>query len=95
MDLEHRQIIAGSLDHDLPPRLLLRTRTTLTTTEEGLYRSYVEQRSGPIDHALKDLVQAAAFVEKQVAAVLRLIDRKLEMALPFLGAILGEIAVFG
>src|ERR1022692_3113951 len=90
MDLEHRQIVAGSLDHDFPSRLLLLpTAATLATTEDRLDRPDVQGRTRAINHSLKNFLQDAAFVEQQIATVFRLINRELipKAALLLLGHI--------
>src|SRR5260370_10184754 len=97
MDLEHRQIVAGSLDHDLPSRLLLLpTAATLATTEDRLDRPDVQRRTRAINHSLKDFLQNAAFVEQQIATVFRLINRELvtKSALLLLGHIQSQAQTY-
>src|SRR5260370_26389529 len=97
MDLEHRQIVAGSLDHDLPSRLLLLpTAATLATTEDRLDRPDVQRRTRAINHSLKDFLQNAAFVEQQIATVFPLINRELvtKSALLLLGHIQSQAQTY-
>jgi hypothetical protein len=55
------------------------------TTEDGLHRRNVQGRPCAVHHALEHLVQHTPFVEEQVAALLRLINReRLMKAAPLL-----------
>jgi hypothetical protein len=87
VDLEHRQVIRRSLDHDPQSRRLLafESSRTLFGSEDGLELLDVQSAAGAINDTLKNLLHHTATREHQVATVLCLIDRVVVVEIgPFL-----------
>src|SRR5436305_14896472 len=74
MDLEDRQIIRGSLDHDLASRLAVAPRPILGT-EDRLDAAKVQRRARTVDDPVEQLFHLCAMTKKPVPAVFGLVHR--------------------
>ena len=77
MDLEDRQIIDRSLDHDLDSGTLAVApeKGAMFGAKEGLDRFEIQGSSGSINNPLKHLIQVLSTREEKVAAIFDLVDR--------------------
>src|SRR6266498_904319 len=80
VNLEDRQVIGRSLDHDSPAGSILYTSSAMgpvTIAEDGFDPIQIERNSAPVDERLEDLLHLPAGFKPQVAAVLDLVGREL------------------
>ena len=77
VNLEDRQVIHRSLDHDLQSRMLFLSgsRGAFLGAKNGSQSLDIESCPGMIDDALKDLIHFGPSFKKQVATVFGLEDR--------------------
>lgn len=76
VDLEHRQVMRRSLDHDLLSWrfFAFELEGTSLGPQDGLQCLDVETGASSVDNALKDLIQFGASHEQEVSAVLPLVN---------------------
>ncbi|MBU2611791.1 MAG: hypothetical protein KJ606_12730 [Chloroflexi bacterium] len=81
VELEDRQVILRSLDHDFAARFFfaLAAGWTLFGPEDGLQGFDIEQATGAINGTLKDLLQLTPPQEEEITTVFFLIDRVVVM----------------
>ena len=81
MELENRQVIRRSLEHDFAARcfVALMSEGTSFGSEDSLQRFDIEQVAGAVNRTLEDLLQLAASQEEQITAVFLLVDRVVVM----------------
>ncbi|KKK54463.1 hypothetical protein LCGC14_3084490, partial [marine sediment metagenome] len=76
VDIEHRQVIRRSLDHDLLSRRFpaLSMERTSFSSQDGLQSFDIESGACAVNEALKDLLQFGPPRKQKVTAVLTLVD---------------------